>query len=84
MEQLAFRIRDYGVEKECYFALFNTMIIYGFLNSMDGYREFLDGIRPEDTGYMKEIVNPIEKTVYRYDVEFLAWFACKDRVPALV
>lgn len=84
MEQLAFRIRDYGVEKECYFALFNTMIIYGFLNSMDGYREFLDGIRPEDTGYMKEIVNPIEKTVYRYDTEFLEWFSCNDRLLKLL
>ena len=66
-KKLAERITHYGVEKECYFALFHTRVIYTKLEEMEGYNEMLDIIRPSNLDYIRQIVNPLEKVVYLDD-----------------
>ena len=77
-------IKQYGVDKECYYAFLRTMNIYEKLEQVEGYQAFLDRIKPEDTSYLYEIVNPMEKKVYRYDMDFIEWFSCEDRVANLI
>lgn len=83
-KKLAERITHYGVEKECYFALFHTRVIYTKLEEMEGYNEMLDIIRPSNLDYIRQIVNPLEKVVYEYNMNFLDWLACEDRKQALL
>lgn len=51
---------------------------------MEGYNEMLDIIRPSNLDYIRQIVNPLEKVVYEYNMNFLDWLACEDRKQALL
>lgn len=77
-------ISMYGVNHECYYALYNATQIFDSLNNDNMYMDFLNTIKPYDTRYLKEIINPIEKKVLRYDMDFIDWFSCDDRYAALV
>lgn len=82
-DDLVTRINDYGVNKECYYALFNALNIYRALGDIEGYQEFLERIKPEDMTYLKEIVSPMDKKIYKYSIDFIDWFASDNRVEHL-
>jgi hypothetical protein len=80
---LVTKINNYGVKKECYYALYNALNIYGGLGDIDGYQKVLEKIKPEDITYLKEIVSPMDKKVYKYNMDFIDWFASDNRVEHL-
>ena len=83
-DELSKTINEYGVNRECYYALYNAMQIYDALKNKPDYVEMLQNIKPSDTKYLKEIVSPMEKKIYRYEMDFLDWFSCDDRCSALI
>lgn len=78
-KELTERIIHYGTKKECYFALCRTRDIYTKLGEMEGYNEMLDKIRPANLEYLRQIINPVEKVIYEYNMDFLDWLASEDR-----
>ncbi len=70
--------------KECYYALANTMIIFPSLKDNKDLMDFVKKICPDDLGFMKEIVDPREKKVYRYSLSFEEWFSAKNKNNYLV
>lgn len=76
-------IREYGVEKECYYAFLHTLDIYKILDDIKGYSDMLDRIRPSNLEYLNQIVSPKEKKVYMYNMDFLDWIICENRVSCL-
>lgn len=77
------RIKEFGVERECYYALLNASEIYEDLKNNSNYETLLKEIKPECTNYLTRIIDPQGKKIYEYDMSFREWFACEDRVNQL-
>lgn len=77
-------IITYGVQKECYYALLYASKIYSSLITEDKYVDLLKAIKPEDTSYLYQIVDPENKKIFMHNMSFEEWFACEDRVKQLV
>ena len=82
-QELAEKIRDYGVIKECYYALLYAAEIYNNLTDMPEYAILLEKIKPDSLDYLHQIIDPMRKKIYSYDMSFKEWFACEDRVSYL-
>jgi len=78
-ERLIKRIKEFGVEKECYYTFYNSSIIYPNLNDIKGFNECLKIIEPNELDFMQQIINPENKRVYKYELNFLNWFDCADK-----
>ena len=79
--ELTQRIIQYGLQKECYYAILNTMDIFKIEHKY--MSKLLEEIRPKDTAFLKEIYHPSQKKTYCYNEPFSQWvFACdrKDRL----
>jgi len=77
------RIFEYGVMKECFYALKNTAVVFEKLLQNEEYMKLLEEIQPDNLDFMKQIVCPKEKQVLSYDMEFKDWFMQKDRAGLL-
>ncbi len=77
------QIKKYNFEKECYYTFENSSIIYPALNKIDGFLKVKESIKPENLDFMKQIVYPREKKLFKYDMSFTDWFFCPDRVSQL-
>lgn len=77
------RIRLLELQKECYYALYYTGQIYGRVWENKSYREVLRKIKPGNTDFMKQIVDPAENRTYCFREDFVEWFALPDRPAAL-
>lgn len=77
------KIHEYGVEKECYYALFYTAEIYNNLTDILEYSILLEKIKPDNLDYLHQIIDPMQKKIYTYDMSFKEWFACENRVSYL-
>lgn len=82
-DQLEERIARLSVEKECFYAFFNSSIIYPHINEISGFQLLLENIMPASTEYLRYIYYPSAKTVYSHELSFEAWFASKDRISEL-
>lgn len=80
---LSERIKEFGVERECYYALVHTQDIYENLKNNVDYEKLLKRIKPECLEYLSQIVDPIRKKTYKYNMSFREWFACENRVAEL-
>ncbi len=80
---LANYIKQYNLQKECYYTFENASIIYPRLNKLEGYQSLKDLIRPNDLSFMKQIIYPRKKLLYQYDMSFTDWFFCYNRVDHL-
>lgn len=76
-------ILRYGVQKECYYALFYTARIYKSLMFQEEYVNLLNSIKLEDLSYLCQIVDPKNKKVYTYNMSFEEWFSCEERIKYL-
>lgn len=74
----------YGVQKECYYALFYASKIYRTLSTNERYDNLLSKIKPDDVTYLRHIVDPENKKTFAYNMGFEEWFACEDRMKQLV
>ena len=77
------QIKKYGLEKECYYTFENASIIYPALNEIDGFSKVKESIKPERLDFMKQIIYPREKKLFKYDMSFTDWFLCPDRISQL-
>lgn len=82
-EDLAKRVRELGVEKECYYTCKNSSVIYPHLADLEGFKIFLNQIKPNDLLFMNQIIHPQEKKLFTHDMDFVSWFFCEDRVAYL-
>jgi len=82
-EDLIARIREFELEKECYYVFCNSCIIYPELKHSTAIDMVLDTIKPEDLRYMRQIIHPSEKRILSYDTNFTEWFDCSNRIIAL-
>lgn len=73
------RIRALGLEKPCYYTLENAGKIYPALEDDAGFVQLKHAIRPDDLRFMKQIADPVERKLYRYEMEFEEWFVEADR-----
>lgn len=65
--------------KECYYAVANALVIYSGLAENRDLLNFVEQLRPEDISFMKEIIDPRENKLYRYDISFEEWFFVKRK-----
>lgn len=80
---LCSRVKSFELEKECYYTLTNSIIIYPNLMSIAGLSNALNELRPNNTDYMRFIFSPLEKRVYEHGYCFKDWFECRNRIANL-
>ena len=77
------RINYLGLNKECYYAIYNTGEIFPLLYKVFNIEKLLVSICPNDLTFMKQIYNPIENKLYSYNCSFIEWFERRNRIEAL-
>ncbi len=80
-DDLVYRIRELGMEQECYYALCHTATLFGIQNP--ALFALLERIKPENTVFMKQIYMPSEQKTFSFDMDYTDWFFCKNRAGAL-
>lgn len=83
-DKLFLNIEKMQLVKECYYTIANTLIIYPGLKANKDLIDFVEKLRPSACGFMKEIVDPREKKLYRYEIPFEEWFEAKKKEKFLV
>ena len=74
-------IRQYGMQKECYYALYFTRLLFSIRNpALDS---LLENIQPQDLSYIRRIYDPVHRVSYTYDMEYADWIFQNDRVHCL-
>lgn len=81
---LANIIIKYGVDRECYYTIYNTAEIFPQLREIEGYSNLLLEIKPDDMSFMKKIIDPANKKRYSYSMSFIDWFECQNRYEKLI
>ena len=79
--RLAHRIHTCGLEKECYYALSLTALLFDM--DQPWLAALLQDIRPSDTTYMCEIIDPEKERKYQYSMNFVDWLFCPCRAACL-
>lgn len=77
------RIQQFGVQKECCYALAGTLACYPSLSNVDGFQDLLKEITPPDISFMKEVIQPKTGEVYSYEYSFLDWLFLSKRCSKL-
>lgn len=71
------RILKLKLNKECYYVLYYTRLIFNLKN------EYLDNliikIKPENTEFMNKIYDFEQKIIYQYNMSFIDWFFCNKK-----
>ena len=82
-EDLKTRIVELGVCKECYFSIVHACDIYPDLRKDFALLEMIKDICPNNLEFMNEIIDPLNKKKYRYDISFEEWFAASHKLDKL-
>ncbi|MDR0286861.1 MAG: nucleotidyltransferase family protein [Clostridiales bacterium] len=83
MGLLELKINHYGLQKECYYALYNTGTIFGSVYETEGFWELLSKIKPADLTFMKTVVSPEEDREYTYEMDFVEWLFTVNKIEKL-
>lgn len=76
-DKLIRRIEEVGLIKECYYTLYYTKELFGMSNSL--LDKVLDKIRPEETDFMYQIIDPQNRKTYSFDMKYSDWVFCSNR-----
>ncbi len=76
-EELVEKIKAYGFEKECYYAIVNTCRLFDIYES--NIDDLLKKIAPDDLSYLNRVIFPAEKRVYTYNVDVKEWCFLNNR-----
>lgn len=76
-DKLIRRIEEVGLIKECYYTLYYTKELFGMSNSL--LDKVLDKIRPEETDFMHQIIDPQNRKTYSFDMKYSDWVFCSNR-----
>lgn len=82
--KLVDRIIEFHIENECYYTFFNTAVIYPDLKRIDGFNRILEHIKPRDMSFMSQVIDPMEKKIYEYKMNFEDWCECRNRSENLI
>lgn len=76
-EEVEARARICGLEKETYYSLFYTKMLFSIQSK--GFDALLAAIKPADTSYLTQVFDPAQNKTYRYQMEFIDWIFCPNR-----
>ena len=76
-DKLIPRIEEVGLIKECYYALYYTKELFGMNNSL--LNNVLDKIRPANSDFMHQIIDPQNRKTYSFDMQYSDWVFCSNR-----
>ncbi|MBP2245833.1 nucleotidyltransferase family protein [Paenibacillus xylanexedens] len=77
------KVLEYGLEKECYFTLINSIKLFPYLAKRKGINILLENIKPNDLNYFNIIYWPLEKKSFSHNCEFISWVFCDDKLKML-
>ncbi|HEY5588710.1 MAG TPA: nucleotidyltransferase family protein [Candidatus Paceibacterota bacterium] len=77
------KIKLFNVEKECYYTLTNSSIIFPGLRAVTQFENLLIAIKPQNTDFMKQIIWPTKDKIFEYSIDFEDWFFCNNRLEKL-
>ena len=72
------KIKEYGVEKECYYALYRANELFP-INDKIMVDNILQSIKPDDISYLNKIIDPQSGKIYEYNMNFTEWVFCGKR-----
>lgn len=75
--ELIRRISDVGLDKECYYALYNSKELFEIENK--NLDRVLDDIQPADISFMTQVLEPQTEKIYSYSMSYSDWVFCSDR-----
>ena len=76
-DKLIRRIEEVGLIKECYYTLYYTKELFGMSNSL--LDKVLNKIKPEETDFMYQIIDPQSRKTYSFDMKYCDWVFCSNR-----
>ncbi|MCL2591945.1 MAG: nucleotidyltransferase family protein [Defluviitaleaceae bacterium] len=82
-DKLVLRIKQFAVEQECYYTMINSLLIYPKMESIEGFQNSIQLIKPLNLYFMKQIIHPVENKLFKYNMSFTDWYFCKNRVAYL-
>ena len=71
------RISDVGLNKECYYSLYNSRDLFEIENK--NLDKVLEDIRPANISFMTQVLEPQTDKIYYYDMSYRDWVFCSDR-----
>ena len=74
---LILQIDHLGLNKECYFALSYAKELFEISNN--DLDKVLTVIKPADTSFMTQVLEPQAGKAYSYDMGYRDWVFCSDR-----
>lgn len=75
--ELIERIGDIGLDKECYYALYNSRDLFEIENK--NLDKVLQNIQPADISFMTQILEPQTGKMYSHSMSCRDWVFCSDR-----
>lgn len=75
--ELIHRIADVGLDKECYYTLYNSRELFGIENK--NLDKVLQDIQPEEISFMTQILEPQTGKMYSHSMSYRDWVFCSDR-----
>lgn len=75
---LVAKIKSYGVEKECYYAMYGANKLFPAKDTT-AIERILQSIRPQDISYLNKIIDPQNNKVFEFDMDFIEWVFCGKR-----
>lgn len=70
IQDLIVRIKEYSLEKECYFAFYYCKLLFRNLQTSPFMEKLLDSIKPDFLEYMDRVEYKKEGKIYRYSIPF--------------
>ncbi|MCI8388391.1 MAG: nucleotidyltransferase family protein [Clostridiales bacterium] len=75
--QLEQRVKRYGLEKECCYALHYTKLLFDIQD--EALDKLLANIKPNNVSFLKEVFDPQSGKLYKHKKSLLDWFFSSDR-----
>lgn len=76
-DKLIQRIEEIGLNKECYYTLYYMKELFGVNNSL--LDKVLEKIRPDESDFMYQIIDPQNRKTYSFDMKYSDWVFCSNR-----
>lgn len=76
-EKLIGRVKEVGLDKECYYALYYVNKLFSMGNCI--INNVLKKIKPEDLSFMQRIFDPQKEKTYQFDMDYTSWVFCNNR-----
>lgn len=80
-ERLIISAKELGLQKECYYAFYYTRKLFDIQNAL--FDVVIAAVRPESTGFMRQIIDPQGKRTLRHDLNFVDYLFHPNRLEIL-